>query len=101
MISYIEDHYQSITLQKAADHFTYSPSYLSRLIKKETGMSFKEITLNIKFDKSRALLETTNKSIEEIATLVGFENSENFYRLFKKTFNLTPGQYRKQSQNEK
>lgn len=99
IVSYVEEHFKTISLQEVATHFNYSPSYVSRLIKKETGISFKEITLNIKFDRARGLLETTNKSIEEIASLVGFENSENFYRLFKKTFSMTPGQYRKQSQN--
>jgi YesN/AraC family two-component response regulator len=99
IISYIEDHFHDITLAKVADHFTYSQGYLSRMIKKETGQSFRDLLFNIKFDKARGLLETTDQSIEDIAYAVGFENSENFYRLFKKKFHITPGKYRKSAQN--
>lgn len=100
IVSYIEDHFKDITLQKTADHFKYSTSYLSRLIKKETGESFRDIVNNIKFDRARGMLETTEYSIEEIAYAVGFENSENFYRLFKKKFHITPGNYRKRSKSQ-
>lgn len=94
IITYIEKNYKTATLVDVSETFNYSQSYLSRLIKKETGKSFTEIVLSLKFDKARTMLETTNISINEIAYLTGFENNENFYRLFKKRFHMTPGDYR-------
>ncbi|MBQ2932742.1 MAG: helix-turn-helix transcriptional regulator [Clostridia bacterium] len=40
-------------------------------------------------------IESTNMNIDEIAALVGYENVSFFYRLFKKTFGVSPKQYRK------
>lgn len=94
IITYVEKNYKTATLMDVSATFNYSQSYLSRLIKKETGKSFTEIVLSLKFDKARTMLETTNISINEIAYVTGFENNENFYRLFKKRFHMTPGDYR-------
>lgn len=95
MITYIEDHYQTVSLAKVAEHFHFSQAYCSRLIKEYTGKSFTSILQNIKFKKALSLLENSNISIAEISHLVGFENVEHFNRLFKKIYHLTPGQYRR------
>lgn len=94
IISYIEKNYKTVTLADTAEAFNFSPSYFSRLIKKHTDKSFTEIVLGIKFDKVTSMLETTDININDIAYLVGFESNEHFYRLFKKRFNMTPGEYR-------
>jgi len=99
IITYIEKNYKTATLANTAKAFNLSTSYFSRLIKKYTNKSFTDIVLGIKFDKVRSMLETTDISINEIAYLVGFENCEHFYRLFKKRFNMTPGEYRNRSKN--
>lgn len=95
IIAYIEDHYQTITLNEISEHFHFSPAYCSRLIKEYTGKSFTAIVQSIKFKKAVSLLESTNISIAEVSHLVGFENVEHFNRLFKKLYQVTPGQYRK------
>lgn len=97
MIGYIEEHYQTISLNNVSKHFHFSQNYCSRLIKKYTGKSFTTIVQNIKFQKACSLLESSNISIAEISTLVGFEHVEHFNRLFKKLYQMTPGQYRKNS----
>lgn len=94
IISYIEKNYKTVTLSDTAEAFNFSTSYFSRLIKKHTDKSFTYIVLGIKFDKVTSMLETTDININEIAYLVGFESNEHFYRLFKKRFDMTPGEYR-------
>lgn len=95
MIVYMEDNYQTVTLNEVAGHFHFSQAYCSRLIKEYTGKSFTAIIQSIKFKKAVSLLENSNISITEISHLVGFENVEHFIRLFKKRYDVTPGQYRR------
>lgn len=95
IIAYIEDHYQTVTLSEICEHFHFSQAYCSRLIKAHTGKSFTAIVQSIKFKKAVSLLENSNISISEISRMVGFENVEHFNRLFRKIYQATPGQYRK------
>ena len=96
MITYIEQNYQSVTLQSLSDYFHFSTSYCSRIIKQYTGKNFTEIVQNIKFKKACSLLLKSNISVSKISTFVGFENVEHFTRLFKKKFKMTPCQYRRE-----
>ena len=45
--------------------------------------------------RAKTLLKDTGKSIEKIAEEIGYDNVEHFNRLFKKTYGMTPVQYRK------
>lgn len=94
MISYMEHQFKSITLSKLAKRFNYSESHCSRIIKSNTGKTFTNIILDIKFNKAKNLLKKSSHSIEEIAILSGFNNIEHFQRLFKKHYDITPGKYR-------
>lgn len=95
IMAYIDDNYQTTTLQEIADRFHFSTGYCSRMIKKHTGKSFTQLQQTIRFHKACFFLENTNKSIAEVSELVGFNNIEHFNRLFKKIYQTTPGQYRK------
>ena len=46
--------------------------------------------------KAKTLLRETNQTVEAVAAEVGYENVEHFNRLFKKSYGITPVQYRKQ-----
>lgn len=95
IITYIEGHFQEVTLKELASKFSFSEGYLSRLIKKNTGKSFTDLILDIKFDKAINLLETSRQPIMEISYLAGFESVEHFNRSFKKRFQMTPTAWRK------
>ena len=47
--------------------------------------------------KARAMLKESNKTVESIAASVGYENVEHFNRLFKKSYGMTPVQFRRES----
>lgn len=97
ILGYIEKYYQTVSLSEVAGCFHLSEAYCSRLIKKHTGKSFTMIVQDIKFRRACSLLETSNISIAEISRLTGFEYVEHFNRLFKRRYQMTPGQYRKTS----
>ena len=44
--------------------------------------------------KARALLKSSNMTVENVALSVGYQNVEHFNRLFKKAYNMTPIQFR-------
>ncbi|MDP9802268.1 AraC family transcriptional regulator [Acinetobacter calcoaceticus] len=59
------------------------------------GTSFLQILNEIRFKEAKKLLAKEQYKIQDIATLIGYEESTNFVRAFKKQFGLTPHQYRK------
>lgn len=88
---YIDGHYcGKVTLKEAADTVYMSPNYFSHYFHKATDISFSDYVTLRRIRKARELLETTSKSIYEIAIECGFPNSSNFYRLYKKHTGESP-----------
>lgn len=88
---------QDITLLSIAEHFNLNPSYLSRIFKKEQGISIKAYILTIKIDFAKRLLTTTTLSINEISEQSFFGDEKHFMRLFKQKNGITPSQYRNEN----
>ncbi|MCQ2432108.1 MAG: AraC family transcriptional regulator [Clostridia bacterium] len=92
---YVANNYaQPITLSEISKNVNFSLSNLSIIFTKNAGMTFREYLQNTRIKKASELLERTNKTIAEIAGLVGYTDPAFFYRLFKKTTNVTPQEYR-------
>lgn len=96
ILTYINQNKQDITLHSTAEHFHYHPKYLSALIRKNTGKSFTEILQEVRMNEVVAYLKNTSLSIDRISELTGFYDRSYFNKCFKKTFNMTPAQYREQ-----
>lgn len=84
----------TITLQGVADHFGFSLSYCSRLIKSSTGQSFNAWKRLLRIQKAEHMLRNTTKSVAAISDTLGYENPETFIRAFKKELHTTPAKYR-------
>ncbi len=82
------------TVHYFAEHLYLSDSYLSDLLKKETGQSAQDLIHIYVLDKAKNALLNTQKSISEIAFELGFEYPQYFSRLFKKKIGQTPKEYR-------
>ncbi len=95
IISYIQKHYTDITLETLAEQFHLSTPYLSKYIKEKVGTTFQELVKEERMRKAKTLLRQTNKTVDAIAADVGYENVEHFNRLFKRSYGMTPVQYRK------
>lgn len=94
ILDYLTKNYQTVTLQDTAEHFGFSTSHFSTLIKEGTGRTFLQIVKEIKLTQACRALKETPLSIASICELVGYENPEHFMRTFKKAYGITPGQYR-------
>ena len=77
-----------------ADKVHLSPSYLSDLLKKETGKNTQEHIHFYLIEEAKNLLINTEKNINEIAYNLGFEYPQYFNKLFKKKIGKTPKEYR-------
>lgn len=84
----------NITLEGIADEMFFTPSYLSRLFKKEIGQNFSEYLIERRLEKAKVLLLSTNRTIESIAVETGYENANSFRRLFKSKMGMSATKYR-------
>lgn len=91
---------QSILLNDLSESFHISRSYLSYLIKTETGKSLPDILLYFRLNKARDYLENTNYSIGKIAENCGFRSPSYFCKLFKNEYGISPKQYQTQYLNQ-
>lgn len=96
IISYIQNDYKNVTLETLSETFHLSKPYLSKYIKERAGATFQEVVKEERMKKAKTLLRETNQTVEAVAAEVGYENVEHFNRLFKKSYGITPVQYRKQ-----
>lgn len=96
IMRYIQNHLADVTLADTADHFGFSVSYCSRLIKSATGQNFNDWKRTLRVRKAEEILKGTRMPIAEIGAELGFENPESFIRAFKKECGMTPAKYRKQ-----
>jgi AraC-like DNA-binding protein len=93
---YIDVNYsENLTLQSIGDIFYINPYYLSHLFKKQTGYSPLNYIIRRRIGEAQSLLITTNRSIMDISTAVGFNNINNFNIHFMKCVGLSPSIYRK------
>jgi AraC-like DNA-binding protein len=77
-----------------ADNVHLSPSYLSDLLRKETGKNAQEHIHFYLIDEAKNLLLNSEKNVSEIAYDLGFEYPQYFNKLFKKKTGKTPMEYR-------
>ena len=77
-----------------SEMFYFAPDYITKIFKKETGMSFKNYIIEKRLDLARKLLQKTDDSIRDISLKVGYDNYSYFTRLFKKSFGVTPVEFR-------
>jgi YesN/AraC family two-component response regulator len=93
-LKYIDEFYDKGTLLELSEKLKQPDYKLSKLIKKHTKMTFKELLQEKKLSKAIELIKLTNYSIVEIIDLVGYENPTYFYKIFKNKFGMTPRDYK-------
>ena len=86
---------EELSVDQIADELHISKFYFIRKFSKEIGMTPKKFLTNIRIEKARTLLVSTNKTIYQIAVLTGFKNEENIYYAFKKELNVSPDYFRR------
>lgn len=95
--SFVEKNYgnEDFSLQDAADHVNLSVQYLSKMFRKEMGVTFVDYLTSVRIRKSIELLHNEEWKIYEIAEKVGYTTQHYFSNVFKKSLGISPAEYRK------
>lgn len=94
ILKYIEEAYQYATLEELAGEMNVALSTASKIVKKSTGMTFKELLQRKRLMQAANLMEHTNLPITEIIQRVGYDNTSYFHRIFRETYQMSPREYR-------
>lgn len=93
-IDYMHDHLHSrITVEELAELVSLHPSYLSRLFKKETGVSVSEYIQQLKIDAAQNMLLYSDFSPSRISSILAFPDQSYFTQVFKKYTGVTPRKF--------
>jgi YesN/AraC family two-component response regulator len=93
-LKYIEEFYNDGTLLELSEQLDIPDYKLSKLIKKHTKMTFKELLQEKNLSKAIELIKSTGYHMFEIVERVGYENPTHFYKIFRDKFGMTPRQYK-------
>jgi two-component system response regulator YesN len=92
---YIQKSYdREVSLESAAEMVRISPFYLSRLFRKETGVTFIDYLTEYRMKRARELLSVPTNNVKEVCYRVGYKDPNYFARVFKKVSGMTPTEYR-------
>lgn len=83
-----------LSLSVLADTLGYSANYLGSLIKERYGIPFQDYVIKRRMQQAKLLLLTTDLKNYQISEAVGIEDVNYFATRFKKTFNMTPKEFR-------
>jgi len=94
-LEYINDHYsEKISIAEMAQLAGFSESYFMSLFRQYVGMSCIQYVNLYRIQKAAHALEETTKSVSEIAMIHGFDNISYFNLQFRRTFGMTPREFR-------
>ncbi len=94
VLQYIDTRYASGTLSEISASLRLPEYYVSRLLKKHLGKTFKEILQERKLQQAVYLLGNTGYSVDAILAEIGYENSSYFYRRFREKYGCSPKTFR-------
>jgi two-component system response regulator YesN len=98
VIAYMNEHYaENISLETMAKRANMNPYYFSVFFNKASGIHFKDCLSTIRLEHAREILDRENINTLDLAGLVGYEDPRHFARIFKKTFGLSPKEYKSKS----
>lgn len=88
---------QQIDMETLASELKVGYSWFRRIFKRHTGVSPNQYHMQIRLDKARNLLLSTDLSVKEISDQLGYQTQDYFSSLFKKKTGLSPSVFRRQS----
>ena len=91
----------SLSLSELAERSFYNPSYFSRIFKERFGVGFIEYVTKKRLDVAVHLLTESDRSIDEIASEVGFSDRSSLHRAFVRHLGQTPADFRKGKKTNK
>ena len=97
MCDYIEKHYTKMdfSLKELANKMYMSPQYLSRIFKREVGVTFMDYITRLRIRRAIELLAQNDIKMYEIAEAIGYSNQHYFSSAFRKVLGVSPLEYRR------
>lgn len=96
IVRFVQNHLaEEISLSVLAEEFHFSTQYVSQLFKNEIGVNFLTYLTNIRMEKAKKLLLSTDLPIAEVSEQTGYGDYRVFTKVFKKSEGVTPSQYRR------
>lgn len=96
VFDFIEANYhRQITAKDVAKAVDYSCTYLSKLVRSQTGQSLQKWIIQRRIVAASSLLAKTSETVEQIAELVGYQHPVHFFRQFRQYYGTTPQAWRK------
>ncbi|WP_428943086.1 AraC family transcriptional regulator [Pantoea sp. FN060301] len=93
---YIDDHYkEDIALSKITAAMNMNHFYLAHVFKAYSGYSPKHYQTRRRIGEAQNLLLSTNLGVTEVANAVGYDNVNNFHRIFHNLVGIPPARYKK------
>lgn len=94
---YIDRHYVNpeLSLTEIAEEVGISQTYLTRLLKQELGMPFIDYLTQVRMKKALLFMQDPHIKVYEVAEKTGYASQHYFSNVFKKTFNLSPLEYKR------
>ena len=94
ILVFISENYKaSCTLRDAAAHAGYDYSYISKIFKKSTGLTFNTYVNNLRISEACRLLTHGGETVQDIAEQCGYTCTRTFHREFLRVMGLTPREY--------
>lgn len=94
ILEWIDEHMEEdINLNRVSEEFNFNSSYFSFMFKREMGVNFHTYLTELRVSKAKYYLTKTDKSVSEIADLVGFSSYRVFTKAFKQVTGMVPSQY--------
>lgn len=100
ILQYIQKHYRTLNLSSLAQQFHYNPSYLSRLIRQNTGRTLTQILTDLRLEDAISLLSDTTLSIGQVSEMSGYHSADHFAAAFRKKYGQSPTAFRRVSANK-
>lgn len=95
VLNYIHEHYnEQISNKEIGKMFSFHPNYINKLMVLHTGTSLHKYLMNYRISMAINLMQTTGKSISEIAYSVGYKDVNYFSKAFKNKMGESPKQFR-------
>lgn len=91
---YSHSHYR-ITINDLAEYLSISPSYLSKIFKKEMGIPLSKYIQEVKIAQAKNMLQFSEEKIVDIANYLAFSSESHFIQVFQSITGMTPMRYRR------
>ena len=79
----------------------FNPYYLSHIFKEKTGINLSAYIMNLRMNTAHELVIGSNRKIQEIASMVGYDSSHSFIRAYQKAYGMSPVEHRQENRGKK